>query len=503
MHLFNGSNIFLKDIPVYSEPEFRGLVIAACQNGGRLLNFFGQALAADLIRLLAIVGYDDEGKIVPYATTLSGSPASYECLTKDWFAAHLFEREIAEQWAVVPREHPWLKPLRYHENYRGVPDVWPQVMAKTIPGMYPFYKVEGEEVHEVGVGPVHAGIIEPGHFRFQCHGEQVLHLEIQLGYQHRGVESLMTSGDLRRCALLSESIAGDTVVGHSTAFCEVVESLSGCLIPARAQAIRAVGLELERVANHVGDLAALSADVGFLPPAAFFGRMRGDYLNLLLTLMGNRFGKGLCRPGGVLFDIPNDMAAELIRELKVCQKEFEDVSELLFTRPSVLARFEELGVISSESAFKYGLVGPAGRASQLARDIRTDYASGIWQFYHIPVSLAATGDVYGRALVRRQEVLRSLDFLIRILSALPEGMIFVQPGPMKKDAMALSLVEGWRGELMHIAITDWKGDWARYKIKDPSFHNWTALAMSMRGEEISDFPLCNKSFNLSYAGHDL
>jgi Ni,Fe-hydrogenase III large subunit len=231
--------------------------------------------------------------------------------------------------------------------------------------------------------------------------------------------------------------------------------------------------------------------------------MRGDYLNLLLAITGNRFGKGLCRPGGVLFDIDTAMADELCLKLKKHKAEFQDVSELLFSRPSVLARFEGVGVILPDEAKMFGLVGPAGRASQLECDVRINYSSGMWQFHHVPISLAATGDVYGRALVRRQEVMRSLEFLLRILPSLPSGGIFAQPGPMRPDTLSVALVEGWRGEIMHVGISDDKGGFARYKIKDPSFHNWLGLAYCMRGQEISDFPLCNKSFNLSYCGHDL
>ena len=477
MELFNGGQISLSNIPTLSVEEFRSRILKSCRDDARLVNLFGHLEASGKVRILAILGLDEEATLEILSTLISSESPQYESLTKDLPQAHLFEREIAEQWAIQPVGHPWLKPLRYHSNYRAAE--------------YPFYAVEGEEVHEVGVGPVHAGIIEPGHFRFQCHGEEILHLEIQLGYQHRGIEPLMAGQDLKRSMLLSESIAGDTAIGHSTAFCEVVESLTGCAISPKAQAIRAVALELERLANHVGDLGALGMDAGFLPTSAYFGRMRGDYLNLLLALTGNRFGKGLCQPGGVLFDIDAGMADDFCRKLKKYKEEFQDVSDLLFTRPSVLARFEGVGTITLKDAKEIGLVGPAGRASQLECDVRINYSSGMWQFHHVPISLAATGDVYARALVRRQEAVRSLEFLLRILPSLPSGNIFVPSGPMKPDMLAVSMVEGWRGEIMHVGISDSQGGFARYKIKDPSFHNWFGLAYACRGQEISDFPLCN------------
>ncbi|MBF0485113.1 MAG: hydrogenase [Candidatus Omnitrophica bacterium] len=503
MELFNNANIALTDIPLVTAKEFRAEIIRRSRGEARLVNLFGALEPDGGVRLFAILGFDEEAVLQILSTKIPENYPQFESLARELFQAQAFEREIAEQWAITPQGHPWLKPLRRHPNYRGVTDIWQNASPGSSPAQYPFYSVDGEEVHEVGVGPVHAGIIEPGHFRFQCHGEEILHLEIQLGYQHRGMERLMCGQDLKRTALLSESIAGDTSIGHSIAFCEVAESLSGCVISARAQAIRAVGLELERLANHVGDLGALGLDAGFLPTSAYFGRMRGDYLNLLLTITGNRFGKGLCRPGGVLFDIDVAMAEDLLRKLKQYKKEFDQVSDLLFSRPSVLARFEGTGTISMKTAKKIGLVGPASRASQLERDVRINYPSGIWQFHHIPISLAATGDVYARAIVRRQEVTRSIEFLLKILPSLPKGELLTTLPAMKPETLAIAMVEGWRGEIMHIGITDHQGSFTRYKIKDPSFHNWFGLSLAVRNQDISDFPLCNKSFNLSYCGHDL
>jgi Ni,Fe-hydrogenase III large subunit len=197
------------------------------------------------------------------------------------------------------------------------------------------------------------------------------------------------------------------------------------------------------------------------------------------------------------------MAEDFCHKLRRYKKEFEEVSDLLFTRPSVLARLEGIGVIPLKDAKSLGLVGPVARASQWEHDVRIDHSSGMWQFYHVPISLAATGDEFARALVRRQEVMRSLEFLLKLLPSLPKGEILTPPGALKPETLAVSLVEGWRGEIMHVGITDSQGALVRYKIKDPSFHNWFALTLAMRNQEISDFPLCNKSFNLAYAGHDL
>jgi Ni,Fe-hydrogenase III large subunit len=372
-----------------------------------------------------------------------------------------------------------------------------------LPSVTDFFRVEGQEVHEVAVGPVHAGVIEPGHFRFQCHGEQVFHLEISLGFQHRGVERAIIGGPNARTIHYMETLAGDTSIGHATAYCQALEALAGCQPPLAAEAIRGIALELERLACHVGDLGALAGDVGFLPTASFNGRLRGDFLNATALLCGSRFGRGLVRPGGAMFGLDEEQAKTMAERLEAALKDTAGSNNLLWNSLSVQARFENTGTVSRPTCEALGLVGPAARACGVGRDVRRDFPHGIFRFSQIPISICETGDVFARAYVRGLEIQRSGAFILDQLKMLGDGPIREPLGALAPDSIAVSLVEGWRGEICHVAITDAGGRLAHYKVVDPSFHNWIGLAMALRDQQISDFPLCNKSFNLSYCGHDL
>jgi Ni,Fe-hydrogenase III large subunit len=505
LELRNGGAAAIDAIPVVSPENFTACVVAGRAHGGRLAQLFGRR-AADTggVAIYAFLAYDEDGFVEVYTTHLEPAECpEYPSISAHWPAAQAFEREIAEQFGVHPVGHPWLKPLRYHGTDTGAPAPWgPFDPAQTIPGDYPFYRVDGEEVHEVAVGPVHAGIIEPGHFRFQCHGEDVLHLEIALGYQHRGVETLLAHPNRTRAAIVAETIAGDASIGHASAYCTALEGLAQARVSMRAHAIRGIALELERLANHLGDLGALCGDVAFLPASAYLGRIRGEFLNLTCELCGNRFGRNLLRPGGVVFDLPPDLAGVLRSRVASLQAEVQQVLDMMFAQSSVLARFEGTGVLSEAQADEIGLVGPAARACGCTRDIRQDFSPGIYRFSHIPAASENSGDVYARAVVRWLEVQRSIDFLLELLGNTPAGKTLEPMADFRPGTMAIGMSETWRGEAMHVAFSNERGELDFVKVKDPSIHNWFGLALAMRGAPVSDFPLCNKSFNLSYAGHD-
>ncbi len=484
--LGNGASLPWSTIPEWPVASFIRETSAQLERGGRLCSFFGVKDGA-AVRLVAIVAFDADNLLA--AGRSEPVDDRFPSLTLLHPQAHLFEREIWEQFGLIPEGHPWLKPVR-----RG---------AGTAPANGEFFRVDGPEIHEVAVGPIHAGIIEPGHFRFQCDGEEVIHLEIALGYQHRGVERALAGGPHRATLAQIETASGDATIAHATAHAMLMESLGGVEAPLQAQWIRALALELERLANHTGDIGALANDVAFLPTSSACGKIRGDFLNLTALLCGNRFGRGLVRPGGCHYDLDTERTSTLLARLKSSLADVEQAAAWFWDAASVRSRFESVGTVSAQQAAEIGLVGPAARACGLVRDVRYDHPAGWHRLAQAPVAVWPSGDVFARARVRSLEIQRSGAFLVDQLAATPGGAIHEAPPPPAPDTLAVALTEGWRGEVCHVALPDAAGRFRRYKIVDPSFHNWMGLALALRGQAISDFPICNKSFNLSYCGFDL
>ncbi|MBU0675620.1 MAG: NADH-quinone oxidoreductase subunit C [Proteobacteria bacterium] len=504
VYLKNGGMTPVAAIPRLEYGDFGQAIVTQVQKGqARVAAYF--AVLSDepgaVLEIFAILARERHGDLAVFRTLVG---ERFESLTPNCSQVHLFEREIAEQFGVIPEGHPWLKPVRFHRSWRPDHDAWGRdPAAHPLVGDLDFYRIDGDGVHEVAVGPVHAGVIEPGHFRFQCYGETVMHLEISLGYQHRDLERMLLGGPHPATPSQIETIGGDSTVAHMSAYSKVIEGLTGCPAPARAKAIRALGLELERLANHVGDLGALSGDVGFLPTASYCGRLRGDYLNMTAHLCGSRFGRGLVRPGGVLFDLQSSLSARILAALEDCEANTIGAIRLFFDTPSVLSRLEGIGRLSRSAAEDLGLVGVAAKACGVPRDCRFFFPTGIYQQEFDELITDENGDVFARARVRSREVEVSLGLVRRILGNLPKGETMIPMGPLPPESLAVTLVEGWRGEVVHVGLTDGTGSFRRYKIVDPSFHNWSGLALALRDQQISDFPLCNKSFNLSYAGFDL
>jgi Ni,Fe-hydrogenase III large subunit len=481
-------------VPVADTGGFCALMQQHLGAGGRIAAYFGFQWH-DRLRLVAVIGMHANGSLAVFSCRAEKEMPS---LAAYFPQLQLFEREIAEQFGLMFTGHPWMKPVRFQATLNGAAPVMSVAVGTT-----DFFSVTGDEIHEVAVGPVHAGVIEPGHFRFQCHGETVFHLEISLGYQHRDIERQLTGGPRTQTRYMIETAAGDSTAAHTIAYCQMMESAAGCVPSPRSLSLRGVALELERCANHIGDLGALGGDVGYLPTASYCGRIRGDALNATAMLCGSRFGRSFVCEGGVLFECDDTLLARVATGAISIRKDFASAADLLFNEPSVLARFEDTGTVSRESCLDLGVVGPAARASGCIQDVRQDFPAGVYRFSHIPVVTHPNGDVFSRAFVRYGEVMHSLEFVREQCANMPPGIARAACGKPEKNSFMVSLVEGWRGEVCHVAVTDENGAFARYKIVDPSFHNWSALAFAMRDQQISDFPLCNKSFNLSYCGHDL
>jgi Ni,Fe-hydrogenase III large subunit len=472
--------------------------IAGCVRAGwRIVTIVGSPEREDSLRLVAILAHDRDARLAALGA-IAGR--HYPSLGLACHQAARHERELVEQCGAMPEGAAPARPLRRHPPDHAPPGWSLAAHERAVPPISP---VDGDEVHEVAVGPVHAGIIEPGHFRFQAHGEEVLRLDLTLGYQHRGVECLLERLERARAIYVAESIAGDTVIAHASAWCAGVEALARSHKSPRAQAIRGIALELERVANHVGDLGAIAGDIAYQPAASYFGALRGECLNLLMTISGNRYGRGLIRPGGTAFDIPDAMGGEIATRVARLRHTLQPVAHQFFGNASVQSRLEGVGAVSRETCLAEGFVGLVARSCELPRDVRHDHPYGVFRFSQIPVATAWAGDVFARAMVRWIEIQRSLEFVEEQVTRLPSGPTRVACGALAPDELVVALEEGWRGEVAHVVMTDPAGGVRRHKVVDPSFHNWHALELAMPGNEISDFPLCNKSFNLSYAGHDL
>ncbi len=499
----NNETIGINSIPVYSYDDFYDRVVELCaKNTFHCVNYYGYSFGEKL-KFICCIADDKEHTIhILSHEQVKKENIQLSSITVEVPAFHIYEREINENFGIQFIGHPWMKHVRYAYN---------RFDKKIHMNDHPFIKVTGDETHEVGVGPIHAGVIEPGHFRFLCQGEDVLHLEIQLGYQHRGVEDLFSKKThLLQRTVLAESICGDTTVGHTLAFVQNMEALHGIKVPERLELLRSLALELERIAIHTGDLSAFCHDIAYQQGSEVFGALRTPLINYFQFWCGNRFAKGLIRTGYNPYPLTPGLKERLLKMLDDFEFRFTEMADKTFSLPSVLNRFERTGIVTKTQVEMIGAVGMAARMAGLKRDTRSSHPFAYYKQVPYTPILLSSGDVYARGMLRSLEVQFSIGYirsLLDLIDTLPHEENKTDLELYKKklpaNSFSISLTEGWRGEICHCVVTGEKGEIVKYKVKDPSLHNWLALALALRNNEISDFPINNKSFNLSYCGNDL
>ncbi|HAO78268.1 MAG TPA: NADH-quinone oxidoreductase subunit F [Verrucomicrobia subdivision 3 bacterium] len=352
------------------------------------------------------------------------------------------------------------------------------------------------------VGPVHAGIIEPGHFLFSVAGEPVLYLQLRMFYVHKGIEKLFESLPLAHGVRLAENISGDSGFAHATAFCHAIERAAGVEAPPRARALRTICLELERLYNHIADLGAICTDVAFVTAHMHAMRLKERILRVNEELTGNRLLRGMACLGGVRFDFDAGQLGLLAQLVDDLERQCRDLVELIRGNSGLRDRLETTGVLTPKVARDLGVVGIAGRASGFDHDLRRDFPDDFYDQVQFTVPVFTVGDVQHRMVVRREEIFQSFAIIRQVLAKLPHGPIAREVGEVPPDRVALGYVEGWRGEIFHWIHTAPGNRLTRCKVKDPSLQNWPALSEAIMGNIIPDFPVVNKSFNLSYSGTD-
>jgi len=432
---------------------------------------------------------------------------SFSSLAAELPAINWQEREIQDWFGLEAVGHPNPRRVALHDNW---PDVHPLRKSFALDTVLPTFSGEqhvyrptyGEGVFQIPVGPVHAGIIEPGHFNFAVAGEPILYLQLRMFYTHKGTEKLFESLPIHRAVFLAESISGDSAFSHGAAFCQAVERAAEIDVPARAQFMRVILLELERIANHIADVGAIATDVGFAIANAHAGRIREDVLGLNETLTGSRVLRGMVAIGGVRRDWQPDQVEAITRTLKTVEREFRDLVAIIQSSDSTRDRLEHTGILRPDKAAILGVVGVAGRASGVDRDIRRDHPYEAYNQLPFKVPVYHVGDVRHRMLVRIDEVGESIQMIRAAVSLLPEGPHRAPTAPIPPGRCAMSAVEGWRGEIIHWVRTGEGNRIERCKIKDPSINNWPGIVEAVEGNIIADFPVINKSFNLSYSGTD-
>jgi Ni,Fe-hydrogenase III large subunit len=471
--------------------------------GGRLLALWVDCEDVATVRAALIA----ESVVLVLTLELGVAASDYPSLAETFPAAARMQRAAADLCGVQARDpdmRPWLRHAAWPDRY--LPLAAQRSAVRTVEAVvddYPFIRVMGDGVHEIPVGPVHAGIIEPGHFRFSVVGEKVLRLEERLGYAHKGIEQRFTQLQLLDGHRLAARVSGDSAVAYSWAYCQALESMVQAAIPARAAWLRALALESERIANHLGDLGALGNDAGFAFGLAQFSRLKESWLRICESAFGQRYLLDFIVPGGTRVDPPVAGLSGLVACARLLAKEAVLMRSIYDDHAGVRDRFAGAGSVAPELAAQLGLGGLAGRASGQAYDLRVDLPCEPYSHLSVRKMGSTDGDVAARVAVRFDELQESLLLIERIVNRLAEGAHLVSVATPAAGAMGIGIIEGWRGPVLVALTAAPGGGIRRCHPHDPSWQNWPVLEHAIIGNIVPDFPLINKSFNLSYSGHDL
>jgi Ni,Fe-hydrogenase III large subunit/Ni,Fe-hydrogenase III component G len=506
----SGAGLYPADLPMYCVPR------AEFNEAARSMNYLGARLAAEWAADETPMGrgfgvyacYNLGENFLIVKCELPADDPTFPTIKRKFVPAWRFERQMQSLMGVIPVGHPDPRPWIKHEDWPE--DAWPlrkgfeaATRMPRVEGSYKWIRAEGEGVYEIPVGPVHAGIIEPGHFRFQAVGEEIINLEERLGYVHKGIEKRFESLSWEDGARLAGRVSGDSTVAHAIGYCRAIEAAGGCEPPERGLWLRAIMLERERIANHLGDIGAICNDVAFAF-LLFQLHTRKEYIvRVNQRLFGHRFMMDRVVPGGVAVDMDGAGIAEMTLELEKFSGEFERLVTIYDENPSLEDRVRDTGRLTTEQAMDLGVVGIVARASGQNMDSRLQSPYSPYDRFVPRVPVYDAGDVNARVWVRIDEIRESVRLLKLMLEWLPKGEVrapFTAPAP---DRSGISLVEGWRGEIVYWVQSGPTGGINRCMVRDPSSVNWLALEQAVHDNIVPDFPVCNKSFNQSYSGHDL